>query len=39
MFRKVKVPFMTKAQDGGKVVSLTHRPPLPKENVVGTHFC
>jgi len=22
---------MTKAQDGGKVVSLTHRPPLPQE--------
>jgi len=21
--------FMTTAQDGGKVVSLTHRPPLP----------
>jgi len=23
--------FITTAQDGGKVVSLTHRPPLPKE--------
>ena len=23
--------FMTTAQDGGKVVSLTHRPPLPQE--------
>ena len=23
--------FMTSAQDGGKVVSLTHRPPLPQE--------
>jgi len=23
--------FMTTAQDGGKVVSLTHRPPLPPE--------
>jgi len=22
---------MTTAQDGGKVVSLTHRPPLPPE--------
>ena len=30
---------MTTAQDGGKVVSLTHRPPLPPENVPGTHFC
>jgi len=28
--RKLRVPdFMTTAQDGGKVVSLTHRPPLP----------
>jgi hypothetical protein len=27
--RKLRFPdFMTKAQDGGKVVSLTHRPPL-----------
>jgi hypothetical protein len=23
--------FMKTAQDGGKVVSLTHRPPLPQE--------
>jgi len=23
--------YMTTAQDGGKVVSLTHRPPLPQE--------
>jgi hypothetical protein len=30
--------FIIKAQDGGKV-SLTHRPPLPPENVPGTHFC
>ena len=29
---------MTKAQDGGKVVSLTHRPPLPPGNTPGTHF-
>jgi len=28
--RKLRFPdFMTPAQDGGKVVSLTHRPPLP----------
>jgi len=27
--RKLKFPdYMTTAQDGGKVVSLTHRPPL-----------
>ena len=31
--------FMTTAQDGGKVVSLTHRPPLPSGNTPGTHFC
>jgi len=31
--------FMTTAQDGGKVVSLTHRPPLPPGNTTGTHFC
>ena len=30
--RKLGFPdFMTTAQDGGKVVSLTHRPPLPQE--------
>jgi len=30
--RKLKLPdFITTAQDGGKVVSLTHRPPLPLE--------
>jgi len=28
--RKLRFPnFMTTAQDGGKVVSPTHRPPLP----------
>jgi len=31
--------FMTTAQDYGKVVSLTHRPPLPQGNTPGTHFC
>ena len=31
--------FMTTAQDGGKVVSLTHRPPLPPGNTPVTHFC
>jgi len=30
--RKLRFPdFMTTAQNGGKVVSLTHRPPLPQE--------
>jgi len=34
--RKLRFPdFMTTAQDSGKVVRLTHRPPLPP----GTHFC
>ena len=31
--------YMTTAQDGGKLVSLTHRPPLPPGNAPGTHFC
>jgi hypothetical protein len=29
---------MTAAQDGGKVVSLTYRPPLPPGNTPGTLF-
>ena len=38
--RKLRFPdYMTKAQDGGKVVSCTRRPPLPPGNVPGTHFC
>jgi len=37
---KLRFPeFMTMAQGGGKVVSLTHRPPLPPGNAPGTHFC
>jgi hypothetical protein len=40
-FQEVKVPrfhdFCTGC--GGKVVSLTHRPPLPPGNAPGTHFC
>ena len=37
--RKLRFPdFMTTAQDGGKVVSPTHRPPLPLGNAPGTHF-
>ena len=27
------------AHEGGKVVSFTHRPPLPPGNIPGTHFC
>jgi hypothetical protein len=38
--RKLRFPdFMTTAQDGGKVVSLTHRPPLPPRNTTGTCSC
>ena len=38
--RKLLFPdFMTMAQDNGKIVSLTHRPPLPPGNAPGTHFC
>jgi len=37
---KLRFPdFMTTAQGGGKVDSLTHRPPLPPGTVPGTHFC
>ena len=38
--RKLRFPhFMTTAQGGGKVVSLTHWPHLPPGNSPGTHFC
>ena len=38
--RKLRFPgFMTTAQGGGKVVSLTHRLHLPPGNSPGTHFC
>ena len=34
---KLRFPdFMTTTQDGGKVVSLTHRAPLPPGNAPGT---
>jgi len=37
--RKLRFPdFMTMAQEGGKVVNLMHRPPLPTGNPPGTHF-
>jgi len=33
--RKLRFPdFMTMAQDGGKVVSLTHGPPLPPQEML-----
>ena len=37
--RKLRFPDFVTTQDGGKVVSLTHRLPLPPENVPGTHLC
>jgi hypothetical protein len=38
--RKLRFPdYTTTAQNSGKVVSLTHRPPLPPGNAPGTHFC
>jgi len=38
--KKLRFPdFMTTAHDGGKVVNLTHRLPLPSGDVSGTHFC
>jgi len=38
--RKLRFPdFMSMAQDGGKVVSLTHQVPLPPGNAPDTHFC
>jgi len=38
--RKLGYPdYVTAAQDGGKVVSLTPRPLLPTGNAPGTHFC
>jgi hypothetical protein len=37
--RKLRFPdFMKTAKDGGKVVSLKHRPPLPQGNTPVTHF-
>jgi hypothetical protein len=38
--RKLRfLDFVTTARDGGKVVRLTHLPPLPPRNIPGTHFC
>ena len=35
----LRFPDFTTAQEGGKVVSLTNRPPLLPGNPPGTHFC
>jgi len=38
--RNLRFPdLMTMAEDGGKVVSLTHWPLLSLGNAPGTHFC
>ena len=38
--RKLRFPdYVTTAQDGGKVVSFMHHPPLHPGNTPGTHFC
>ena len=37
--RKLRFPDFMTAQDGGKVISLKHRPHLPPGNTPGTHFC
>jgi len=40
VLRKLRFPdFVTTAQDGGKIVNLTHRPPLPPGNIPGNYFC
>ena len=39
VLRKLSFPdFVTTAQDGGNVVSLTHRPPLPQEIILVLNF-
>ena len=38
--RKIRLPdYVKMTQDGGKVVSLPHRPHLPLGNSPSTHFC
>jgi hypothetical protein len=39
--QKVEAPRISRqsAHKCGKVVSPTHRPPLPPGNIPGTHFC
>ena len=40
VFQDLRLPDFTRtAQDGDKIVSLTHRSPLPPVNAPGTHFC
>jgi len=38
--KKLRFPdYVTMAEEGSKVVSLTHRPLLLPRNTPGTHFC
>jgi hypothetical protein len=38
--RRLRSHILTQsANEGAKVVSPTHRPPLPPGNISGTHFC
>ena len=38
--QEVELPYFSQsAHEGSKVVSPTHRPPLPPGNIPGTHFC
>jgi hypothetical protein len=39
--RRLRLPDFLRqsAHEGGRVVSPTHRPPLPPGNIPGTHFC
>ena len=36
--RRLRLPHF-KTRESGKVVSPTHRPPLPPGNIPSTHFC
>jgi len=39
-FKGLRFPdYVTMAQAGGRVVSLTYRPLLPPGNTSGTNFC
>jgi hypothetical protein len=37
-YRELRFPDYMTTQDGGKVVSVTHRPPFPPGNAPGVHF-
>ena len=37
--RRLRLTDFKTAHEGGRVVSPTHRPPLPPGNIPGAHFC